>query len=330
MQAGQGVDARYLLADCGPFGYHRDATHGHADALAFELFADGQSWLVDPGVYSTHLGWHWRRFFRGTAAHNTVVVDEQDQSLLLDGRRVYQPAQATLQEWYSSPVLDFLDGAHDGYHRLPSPVTHRRQIVFIKPDYWVVIDWLTGAGEHCVDLYFHLLSDLKTSLDPRSGQLHAASEAGARLQILPLDHDGWQAALSSGATDPVQGWVSRYSGEKRPAPTLRYRRQSALPVTFCTVLYPQPAGRTLTSVTVTPLAVRIKNEGRSAITALTIDHGRFVDDLLVAARATRDNQRIQKQFAGYTTDAHLFYRRQDKISGQVVSQMALGGQRGGA
>jgi uncharacterized heparinase superfamily protein len=339
MQGGQPPTARYLLVDCGPFGYQRDATHGHADALSLELYADGQSWLVDPGVYSTHLGWAWRCFFRGSAAHNTVVVDGEDQSLLLDSRRVYRPAQATLQQWHTSATLDFFSGVHDGYSRLAAPVRHQRQIVFVKPFYWVVIDRLTGAGTHCFDLYFHLMSDLNVSLDAASGRLYAINGAGASLQILPLDPAGLQTEIITGATEPIQGWVSLYSGEKRPAPTLRYRREATVPVNFCTVLYPQTVGRASDPVTLTSLSVTLENDNsaetqmtgpaRQMLTALTIDNDGCVDYLLVEAESNQERRGRRKRFADYTTDAHLFYRRENKADGRLINQMTLGERKEG-
>ena len=68
-----------LVADAGPLGYLAIAAHGHADALAFTLSVGGKPILVDPGTFS-YSSQPWRRYFRSTAAHNTVVVDDRDQS----------------------------------------------------------------------------------------------------------------------------------------------------------------------------------------------------------------------------------------------------------
>ncbi|MGI9304294.1 MAG: heparinase II/III domain-containing protein, partial [Gammaproteobacteria bacterium] len=64
-----------LVVDCGPLGYLSLAAHGHADALAFTLSLGGREFLVDPGTYAYHTGRLWRDYFRGTAAHNTVMID---------------------------------------------------------------------------------------------------------------------------------------------------------------------------------------------------------------------------------------------------------------
>ncbi len=69
-----------LVVDAGPLGYRSIAAHGHADALSFTLSVGGLEFLVDPGTYAYHTQGAWRQYFRGTAAHNTVRVDGQDQS----------------------------------------------------------------------------------------------------------------------------------------------------------------------------------------------------------------------------------------------------------
>src|SRR6267142_132853 len=69
-----------LIADAGPLGYQTIAAHGHADALAFTLSVGGKEFLIDPGTYAYHTQGPWRRYFRGTAAHNTLRVDGMDQS----------------------------------------------------------------------------------------------------------------------------------------------------------------------------------------------------------------------------------------------------------
>jgi hypothetical protein len=70
-----------LVADAGPLGYRSIAAHGHADALSFTLSVGGREFFVDPGTYAYHTQPAWREYFRGTAAHNTVRVDGENQSV---------------------------------------------------------------------------------------------------------------------------------------------------------------------------------------------------------------------------------------------------------
>jgi hypothetical protein len=320
MRSGSGQESRYALFDCGPFGYKLDSTHGHADALNLELYAHGQTWLVDPGVYSTHLGWNWRRFFRGTRSHNTVVVDEQDQSLLLDGRRVYHPAETTLHQWVSNDLFDFVAGSHNGYERLSAPISHRRQIFFVKSEYWVVIDQLTGVGEHCFDLYFHLMPGLKVQCDVHSRAVHVENNQGASLDIIAVNDTESSIEMIEGALDPVQGWVSLYSGEKRPAPALRYRRTGAAPTYFCTVLYPhsapsKPGARATIKANQVVLATKPSISEQPGQLALTIEMDETLDHLVIAPGTAG----IAKLFAGFETDAELLYMRQQKENHRLLA-----------
>ncbi len=57
-----------------------------------------------------------------------------------------------LREWHSTPEFDFLDAEHDGYLSLPDPVVHRRRVIFVKPGYWILVDDLSGAARHQLDL----------------------------------------------------------------------------------------------------------------------------------------------------------------------------------
>ena len=312
MKGGSGADAHYLVFDCGAFGLPAMPNHGHADALSFELYAFGQTLLVDPGFYSTALGLDWRNFFRGTRGHNAVVVDGLDQSHLMDARRVYRPASATCLGWISNDEYDFMDGIHNGYERLAEPVTHRRQIFFAKPNYWVVVDLLTGRGEHCFDLYFHMMPEAITLLDPESNVVrvenpaadchceeavfadeaipnvdggdcfaqNARNDRRVGLAIVSLSDGNWRREIVTGKTEPIQGWASFVSGEKIPAPVLRLTRQAHTPVQICTVLYPYRVGAE-PSIKVSPLKI----EGRAAddptLTAIRIQTPERVDELII-------------------------------------------------
>jgi hypothetical protein len=73
---GQGEQATWLCLKYGPHG----GGHGHPDKLSFVLYARGQVVAPDGGItsYGTplHAGW-----YRTTLAHNTLIVDEQNQAV---------------------------------------------------------------------------------------------------------------------------------------------------------------------------------------------------------------------------------------------------------
>ncbi len=315
MRHGQGQKAAYLVFDCGPFGYRPAPGHGHADALGFELYAGGRTLVADSGVYSYHLGEKWRNYFRSTAAHNTITVDSLDQSLLLGLWHVIRPARTTLHEWITARHFDFVDGSHDGYTRLYQPVTHRRQIFFAKPEYWIILDFLDGQGEHRFDLYFHLMPDAKVSLDPVSGMARVRHCEGTGLLICPVQNADFQAEVIIGSLNPIQGWVSQYSGEKTPAPTLRYTKIAPTPTRFGTILYPCPqAGKALVNVSPLTVADEKGSLGGREVTGLKIEIDQYVDYFVVDHRERPG----RKTFDDYVTDGGLVYLRRRFADGLPV------------
>lgn len=146
--------ANYLLFDCGPHG-SLACGHAHADALAIDVAANGRTVLVDPGTFTYTGSKELRDWFRGAAAHNTVVVDNESSSAPNGPFSWKTIAVCTLNEWICQDRFDFISAQHDGYRRLPDPVTVKREILFLKGDYWIVRDTVIGARDHRVDISFH-------------------------------------------------------------------------------------------------------------------------------------------------------------------------------
>ena len=67
-----------LIVDAGQPGPAYIPGHAHCDAMSFELFCDGKPVIVNCGTYAYQC--EERGFFRSTSAHNTVMVNETEQS----------------------------------------------------------------------------------------------------------------------------------------------------------------------------------------------------------------------------------------------------------
>jgi len=80
MRHGWDANAHQMIVDIGPLGCPVSSGHGHADLLSVQLAIFGEPCLVDAGNYCYTTESDWRDFFRGTAAHNTVTVEGQNQS----------------------------------------------------------------------------------------------------------------------------------------------------------------------------------------------------------------------------------------------------------
>ncbi len=140
------------LLDCAPVGPDYQPGHAHADTLSFELSVAGRRVLVNSGT-STYERGPERTRQRGTAAHNTVVVDGQDSSEVWAAFRVARRARplGLVVETRGDEVR--VACAHDGYCRLPGSPRHRRQWRW-GPGRMVVEDEVEG-GIHVAEARFH-------------------------------------------------------------------------------------------------------------------------------------------------------------------------------
>lgn len=77
-------DRRVLIGiDHASLGYGTIAAHGHADALSFQMILDGKPVFIDAGTYNYHYKPTNRNYFRSTSAHNTVMINNVEQSEML-------------------------------------------------------------------------------------------------------------------------------------------------------------------------------------------------------------------------------------------------------
>lgn len=67
-----------LIVDSGQPGPDYIPGHSHCDAMSFELYREGEPWLVNCGTYAYQC--KERGWFRSTRAHNTVQTEGTEQS----------------------------------------------------------------------------------------------------------------------------------------------------------------------------------------------------------------------------------------------------------
>ncbi|MGE5624338.1 MAG: alginate lyase family protein [Bacillota bacterium] len=240
MQGGWEPDAPQLLFDVGPLGCSVSGGHGHADLLSVQCSPFGHPLLVDPGTYCYTAHANWRDHFRGSAAHNTVVIDRQSQAAPAGPFSWRKRPAAELLAWRSAPRFDYADAVHDAYGRLRDPVRHRRRVLFVKPRYWVVVDDLLAADVHQVDLLFQFGT---VSLSRGgNGWMRAAAPDGRGLLVRPFSTATLETSIHEGEVEPIRAWVSPDYGLRAPAPLLCYGTLTRLPLSIVTLLIPAEEG----------------------------------------------------------------------------------------
>jgi hypothetical protein len=206
-----------LLVDAGPLGYLSLAAHGHADALSFVLSIGDRQILVDPGTYAYHTDPAWRRYFRSTLAHNTVGIDDEDQSLQAGNFMWTDHARARCIEFEVEPGHQRFLGEHYGYQRLEDPVVHRREIVLEPARQQIeVVDLLRCAGKHRARRAWHFAEDCQ--VERHGNGLRVI--AGRTQVIFEAVEDPERVEIHRGGTAAQGGWISRRFGRKQPTTTV--------------------------------------------------------------------------------------------------------------
>ena len=135
MRDGWRRDSSFVLIDCGPHGAEMGCGHAHSDALSIEFASRGVTWLVDPGTFVYAADPKTRDEFRSTAAHNTVTVDDQPQSVPSDAVLVAHGREMPACMNSSNAATRSSFKARTTVTNVSSdPVTHTRSVLYLKPE----------------------------------------------------------------------------------------------------------------------------------------------------------------------------------------------------
>lgn len=250
MRSGWDSDARYLCFDAGPLGLG----HWHEDFGNFEMYAFGERLISDMGVHSYTLD-DMHKYFYSSLAHNVVLVDGLTQTRAAEPERRLTDAPRE-NDWHTDEVFDLAWGRYEalwapweayygrggdwgksaGDHR----ATHRRDICFVRDDYWIISDRLQAPGEHTFSQLFHLRPDREALvLDARSAGTAPAEE---RPNVVLLQADEVPGQVILGRQDPPQGWVAEDHGHFAPAPCISFDLTATDRAWYDTIVLPLPAG----------------------------------------------------------------------------------------
>ncbi|MEZ5376604.1 MAG: alginate lyase family protein [Acidimicrobiales bacterium] len=217
-------DERWAILDCGPLG---DGGHGHYDHLSVELAGGGHRIAVDPGRFTYADGPDgWRRWFKGTQAHNTVCVDGLDQTPYRRGKPKGPTSSAHLVRRHTEHGLDIVVA------RATSPqyrAVHERTLAFVGGEYWIVIDELADDEPHDYVARWHLDPSTQGAVTVRAAEAGSIVETPAATFVVLRD---------SGLVDIEDGWVSPTYGERLPAPVIAIAAPRHHTATIVTLIDP--------------------------------------------------------------------------------------------
>jgi uncharacterized heparinase superfamily protein len=204
-----------LICDCAAVGPAHMPGHAHADTLSFELSLFGQRLLVNSGT-STYAVDNERQRQRGTAAHNTVVLDGQDSSEVWGGFRVARRARIVSRTVSLQPQSATVIASHDGYRRLQGRNDHARRWT-LDARSLSIEDQVSGRFSRA-EAFFHVHPEVRATLTgPATVSLvtPAGSEAGlefAGADTIALEPSSWHPEF--GAAVPACRVVARFTRDR--------------------------------------------------------------------------------------------------------------------
>lgn len=186
--------------------------HSHADMLSFEVSLEGLRFIVDSGVHG-YAESALREYCRSTRAHNTVQMDDIEQSEMWGTFRIAgrpQPGPVCFEAGDTEALLDAVCIHPSGY-------LHRRRIRYDQAQRsWEIHDHVESSGrEQQIRSYLHFHPECRVQcLDNEIIAIRGA--VGGRINL--TGSGTVEAHLAS--SEPVIYWHCPEFGLAFPSPTV--------------------------------------------------------------------------------------------------------------
>jgi hypothetical protein len=207
-------DSRYMAFDCGPHGW-LNGGHAHADLLSFNITCGPKSVIEDPGTYLYINEDNWRNVFRGPENHATLWIDNKHPAIPSGNFRWQKAPLHQLKHFYAAENHDYLAGRMF----FSKKKSHLREVHFIKPYYFLIIDSIEYHGEGKVEIRFPLSTGEWGLLEIGCWQEDEEYPCG----IIPLLQNCFEIGLQP-------SWISTVYGNKKPSNTLIMKAYAPFPL----------------------------------------------------------------------------------------------------
>lgn len=192
-----------IVVDAGEPAVAYNTAHAHCDMLSYELWMNGAPLVVDSGVHG-YGGDEFREYCRSTRAHNTVMVNDVEQSEVWGTFRMARRAQVLRAEVVEDADGWRFEGEVQGYGA--NGLQHSRSLRRFPNGEWEVQDRLSlrkeNAAGHVVKSFIHLHPAVNVT---RAGNSFWCETQAGKIEIEPFGEVALE--LVAGVPPPqAQGW----------------------------------------------------------------------------------------------------------------------------
>ena len=200
-----------MILDCGHVGPEYQPGHSHCDTLSFELSVKGMRVIVDSGCFQYEDG-DIREYNRGNIGHNTITIDDENQSEVWGAHRCARKAAPLEVECgeKENGVL-FFKGGHDGYKRLKGKPVHFREVTF-QDKTWKIRDRIEGKKKHTIESRLHLHPSMELEFEKNEIMVGTSGKRVLKIQL-----------RGNGVIKIEKGWYCPEFGKKYACDVLVYQ-----------------------------------------------------------------------------------------------------------
>lgn len=216
-------EAFHLIAKVGSSSrYHHQQDEGH-----ISLYAGGEDWLVDSGLYNYINKDPVRRYMRSRSAHNVPLISKASYSKDFEHRL----HAWTVTCFSEDPLHPFVEV----FFRVMEPVSHSRKIVFDSESSIVEINDVISADDNLarsITLQWHFPSDKRLVIE--GGRAMVYSSLGSALCVTIVGDSPDRLAVVSGRKgERVLSCISYKANQVEESQLLRvsFQDRKALNVT---------------------------------------------------------------------------------------------------
>lgn len=287
------------------------SSHGQQDDHAISLFAYGKYLIADTsytGAQGAANDW-----LKGAWGHSTVIIDNKNQ-------KAYGSTKSgTINDWGSNSHYDFYSGTTPNYST--ANVTPTREILFVKPGFWILSDYLVPDNmdaAHTYEQRWIMMPDANISIDEGTN-IARSNYDDVNIQVVPV------AASAYDSIGIEDGMMGGGTGSLTNTQYVDYEKTKKTGVqTYNTILYPEDVGMNH-EIKTKPLAVgNVQNEGASAFQFTVRDTN--TDSLLDASYYLLHDkkQRSERTFGDYTFNGQMAYveKTNGELSGIMLRDVA--------
>ena len=253
---GWGMDALQMVVKAGPKG----EWHCQPDNGTFEMWYNGRSLFQDSGSY-VYAGdaevMEWRNWFRATAHHNTLTLNDKD----------LETTESRTLLWQPEGDVQILVTENQSYQDLK----HRRSVFFVDGTYFVIVDEAVGSvsGNNNVTLHYQMpRGDVPNSREDMT--FYTNFEDGSNFMFRCFGPENMTMKKD-------KGWISTAYNKKvqRMDVSFNVKKYDSPAVRFITVIYPkEKAGK------------------EPALEARFLDKGFSEDGLKIQVRIGKEKKRV--------------------------------------